>query len=250
MIAGLRSLLSGGVAYAALRMGGMKLKITRHSVLAGVALCLTLTLFCTANKLTTAANAIVLQFTDPVFIVILSALFFRKRFSRADILAVALTFGGVSLFFVDKLGTGNFTGDLVGLASGLAFGCYYMSLEASPEDERMSAIVIANVLTFLVGLPFIFLTRPVFAGLSLLYIFILGVFQLGIPYVLLAKGSEHCPPLVCALMGAVEPLLNPLWVFIFDGERPGALALMGGVIIITTITSWCIWNARHEDKTV
>ena len=74
----------------------------------------------------------------------------------------------------------------------------------------------------------------------------LGVFQLGIPYVLLAHAAGWCPPLICALLGALEPLLNPLWVAIFDGERPGAAALVGGVIVIAAVTGLCIYDAREE----
>ena len=243
VIAGLRSLLAGLVAFLYMRAAKLKFQLNRHSLFGAVSLCLTMTLFC-------LANAIVLQFTDPVFIVILSALFLGKRFSRADIAAVVLTFAGISLFFFDKIGAGTVFGNLVALAAGLSFGCYYLSLEGSPEDERMSAIVMAHLLTFLIGLPFLFTTKPVFTALSVLDILILGIVQLGIPYVLLARGSEYCPPLACALLGAVEPLLNPLWVFLFDGEAPGMFALLGGAVVIVTITVWCTYNGRREARRI
>ena len=152
-------------------------------------------------------------------------------------------------FFADGLNAGNTAGNLIALASGLTFGLYYISLGECSAQERMNAVLIGNVLTFLVGLPFVFMTDLENITLqSSLYIVILGVFQLGIPYVLLAHGSGWCPPLVCSLLGAVEPLLNPVWVAIFDGETPGLLALFGAVIVIVTITVWCIHNGKEEAK--
>lgn len=246
VIAGLRSLLAGTVAFAYLRISHYKLSVSRRTLSAGVALCLTMSLFVLANKLTTAANAIVLQFTAPVFIMVISALFLGKRFTAADVVTVIVTLGGISLFFFDKLGSGGMLGNFVALGAGAAFACYYISLGSSDESERLSAIVIANALTFLVSIPFLFLTQPVFTGQSVLCILILGIVQLGIPYVLLAKAAEYCPPLACSLLGAVEPLLNPVWVFLFDGEAPGVWALAGGAVVIVTISLWCVYNDRQE----
>lgn len=247
VIAGLRSALAGTVAFLYLITKKMKFVVNRRSLAAGVSLWLTMTLFVSANKLTTAANAIVLQFTSPIFIIVLSAIFLKKRFTRADIIAVGVTMCGIALFFFDKLGSGHFFGNCVALLSGLTFGTYYITLGESPENERLGGVVMANLMTFLVSIPFIFITKPELSGLPLLYIFILGVFQLGIPYILLAIGSERCPPLVCSLLGAVEPLLNPVWVLIFDGEAPGVFALVGGVIVIATISLWCVYNGKKAE---
>ena len=247
VIAGWRSLIAGGIALLFLRGQKLRFVWTRHSRLAGLALALTMTLFVIANKMTTAANAIVLQFTAPVFIVIFSALFFGKKFRSADVVTVLVTMAGISLFFFDKLSAGHQLGNVIALGAGVAFAFYYISLGDSPEDERMSAIIIANGLAFLACLPFTFTAQPVVTPVSVLFIVLLGVFQLGIPYVLLAKAAEHCPPLACCLLGAVEPLLNPLWVFLLDGEAPGPRALAGGAVVIVTITVWSVWKARHPE---
>ncbi len=246
-IAGLRSLLAGGVMAAYMAARRIPLSMNRRSVTGGAALCATMTLFSVANKTTTAANAIVLQFTAPVWILLLSALILKKRFRRADVLAVVLTFLGIVLFFLDGLRGGHMAGNCIALASGLAFGLYYMSLGDCPEPERMSAVLIGHALTFLVGLPAIIATRLAFSAPALLSLLALGIFQLGIPYVLLAHASGWCPPLICALLGALEPLLNPLWVAIFDGERPGVPALIGGLIVIGAVTALCVYDARKED---
>ena len=248
VIAGLRSLIAGLVMFVYMRARGIGFTADRRSLAGGAALCLTLTCFVAANKLTTAANSIVLQFTAPMFIVVFSALFLKKRFSRADVLAVVLTMAGISLFFFDQLTPGHLAGNCVAIFAGMAFACYYMSLEGASESQRMSAILIAHGLTFLVGLPFTFVYPPELSAVPVACILVLGVVQLGIPYVLLGRASGACPPLACSLLGAVEPLLNPVWVFIFDGEAPGLWALIGGVVVVATITVWCVYGDLRGKK--
>ena len=248
VIAGLRSLIAGLVMFVYMRARGIGFTADRRSLAGGAALCLTLTCFVAANKLTTAANSIVLQFTAPMFIVVFSALFLKKRFSRADVLAVVLTMAGISLFFFDQLTPGHLAGNCVAIFAGMAFACYYMSLEGASESQRMSAILIAHGLTFLVGLPFTFVYPPELSAAPVACILVLGVVQLGIPYVLLGRASGACPPLACSLLGAVEPLLNPVWVFIFDGEAPGMWALIGGVVVVVTITVWCVYGDLRGKK--
>ncbi len=248
VIAGLRSLIAGLVMFVYMRARGIGFTADRRSLAGGAALCLTLTCFVAANKLTTAANSIVLQFTAPMFIVVFSALFLKKRFSRADVLAVVLTMAGISLFFFDQLTPGHLAGNCVAIFAGMAFACYYMSLEGASESQRMSAILIAHGLTFLVGLPFTFVYPPELSAAPAACILVLGVVQLGIPYVLLGRASGACPPLACSLLGAVEPLLNPVWVFIFDGEAPGLWALIGGVVVVATITVWCVYGDLRGKK--
>lgn len=247
-IAGVRSLIAGAVMLVYMRHRKIGFTANRRSYIGAAAVCCTLTCFVAANKLTTAANAIVLQFTTPMFIVVFSAIFLKKRFSRADVAAVALTMLGISLFFFDQLTPGHLAGNCVAIAAGMSFACYYMGLEGASESERMSTILMAHALTFCVSIPFMLAEPPVLDAASAACILVLGVVQLGIPYVLLGRASGSCPPLACSLLSAVEPLLNPVWVFIFDGEAPGAWALAGGALVITTITAWCIYGDLRERK--
>ncbi len=246
VIAGFRSLLAGAVMACYMAVRRIRLRLDRRSVFGGAALCATMTLFSVANKTTTAANAIVLQFTSPIWILLLSAVFLKKRFRRADLLAVAFTFLGIVLFFMDGLRAGHTAGNIVALAAGLAFGLYYISLGDCPEEDRMSAVLLGHAMTFLVGVPAAIATRPAVGTTALICLFALGVFQLGIPYVLLAHAAGWCPPLICSLLGALEPLLNPLWVAIFDGEKPGTASLIGGVIVIAAVTALCL--AKEEKR--
>ena len=115
------------------------------------------------------------------------------------------------------------------------------------QNARFSAILNGQIITFLVGLPFFLLTKPQITTVAVLSIVILGVFQLGLAYVLYVKSSRYCPPLACCLLGAVEPLLNPVWVLIFVGEKPGIFAFMGGIVVIVSITVWCIFGKEKAE---
>ena len=235
VISALRSFFAGLTVLAYIRIKGYRISINRRTIVAGLLLGLVYIAFVAANKLTTAANAIVLQFTDPIFIVIFSALFFGQRFKKRDFVAVIFTFIGIAMFFLDQLEGGYLLGNFVAIFAD--------------TEERFSAMLIGQATAFIFGLPFIITTKPEISALPVLYIVILGVLQLGIPYILYGRASEYCPPLACSLLGAVEPLLNPLWVLIFDGEKPGLFALIGGVIVIVSVTVWCIAGSKDSEAT-
>lgn len=239
VIAGFRSLISAGVFAVYMKARKLSFRINRASILSGVSLTLTFFAFVTANKLTTSANAIVLQFVAPVFILLISAVLYHQRFSRADVITVFLTLAGISLFFFDQLSGGYLAGNLIAIFAGFTMAWMYVLTGRADDESRMSGILIGHLITAVVGIPFVFVFEtPVSFG-AMASILVLGVVQLGIPYVLYGIAVKTCPPLACSLIGAVEPLLNPLWVFLFDGERPGVFALIGGVIVIGTITLWC-----------
>ncbi len=241
-VASMRSLVAGLTIYVSMRLMGYRYVCNRRTLTAGFFAGCTYLCFVMANKLTTSANAIVLQFTSPVFIVIYSALLFKKPVRRWDLAVVLFTLLGIALFFLDQLKPGYILGNFVGIAAGMFMAGMYVSVGELETGERFSGIVNGQLLTFLVGLPFFLLTKPVLSPVALISILILGVFQLGLSYVLYVKASVYCPPLACCLLGAVEPLLNPLWVAIFDGEKPGVFALIGAVIVITSITLWSIFG--------
>lgn len=241
-VAGLRSLIAGLTIAVYILLKGMHIMVNRRTVITGIFTACVYTCFAVANKLTTAANAIVLQFTSPVFIVIFSALILKKRIRRSDALVVCFTLAGIALFFFDQLQPGYILGNFVAIAAGMFMAGMFMAVGELEGEERFSGILIGQSLTFLAGLPFVIATRPEFTLVSTLSILILGVFQLGISYVMYVESSKYCPPLACSLLGAAEPLLNPVWVLIFDGERPGIFALIGGVIVVVSITLWCIFG--------
>ncbi len=245
-VAGLRSLIAGLTIACYIRLRGMRFIFTRRTVLSGVVTGSVYICFTVANKLTTAASAIVLQFTDPVFIVLLTALLYRKKPRRADVLVVLVTLFGIALFFFDQLAPGYLLGNCVAILSGLFMAGMYLCVGGLGEEERFSTILLGQVFAFLVGVPAILTTHPACTAAAVGSVLILGVFQLGISYILFAKASLYCPPLACALLAALEPLLNPVWVLLFNGERPGPFALVGGIIVISAVTLWVIFGKEKE----
>lgn len=247
VISALRSFFAGLTVLVYIRIKGYKIVINRQTLIPGLLLGLVYIAFVAANKLTTAANAIVLQFTDPIFIVIFSALFFGQRFKKRDFIAVICTFIGIGMFFLDQLSEGYLLGNFVAIFAGACLAGMFIAMGKAETQERFSAMLVGQAVAFIFGLPFIITTKPEFSALPVLYIIILGVLQLGIPYVLYGRAAEHCPPLACSLLGALEPLLNPVWVLIFDGEKPGLFALIGGVIVIVSVTVWCIAGNKDSE---
>lgn len=248
-IAGIRSLIAGLTMLAYVLIKRYKLVINKKTLTAGLFTGLVYTCFTVSNKLTTAANAIVLQFTSPVFIVVFSALIFKQRIRKRDVGVVVLTLLGIALFFFDQLKPGYIAGNFVAIAAGLFMALMFIFVGDLEQEARYSAIIIGQGLTFLIGLPFILRYGLAFTPTITASILILGIFQLGISYILYVKASKYCPPLACCLLGALEPLLNPVWVAIFDGERPGIWALIGGVIVVASITVWLATDKKETAET-
>ena len=245
-ICGVRSGISALIIL--LYMAKMKYRLTLKNPmvwLAGLGLMGTMLLFVSANKLTTSANAIVLQSTAPLYIMVISALFFRARYSRREYVLVAITMGGIALFFLDQLTPGGLLGNVLALLSGLTMALMYTASGRLPDDSSsMSALVVGHLGAALAGLPFLLLSPPAITPLSVASILILGVFQLGIPYILYAIAVRRCSPLSCSLIGMIEPLFNPVWVLLVLGEKPGFFALIGGIIVLSAVTLWSVGNIR------
>ncbi len=245
-ICGVRSGISALIIL--LYMAKMKYRLTLKNPmvwLAGLGLMGTMLLFVSANKLTTSANAIVLQSTAPLYIMVISALFFRARYSRREYVLVAITMGGIALFFLDQLTPGGLLGNVLALLSGLTMALMYTASGRLPDDDSsMSALVVGHTAAALAGMPFLFLTQVEISPLTVSAILILGVFQLGIPYILYAIAVRRCSPLSCSLIGMIEPLFNPVWVLLVLGEKPGFFALIGGIIVLSAVTLWSVGNIR------
>lgn len=242
-ISGWRSLLAAVCMWLYMRHSQLRLRMNAYSLIGGLSLMIALSLFVAASKLTTSANAIVLQFTNPIFILLLSVLVLRQPIVRDNVVVVGCTMLGISLFFFDQLSPSGLTGNLLALLAGFLLGVMYLATGSADEESRMSGLLLGHLFTALLGIPFAFFTDTPITFVSVSSILILGIFQLGIPYVLYGLAVKHCPPLMCSLIGAIEPLLNPVWVFLFTGERPGFFALCGGAIVIVSITVWCMRRA-------
>ncbi len=214
------------------------LKINAFGILASIIYALLLFLFVWATKKTTAANAIFLQYTAPIYILILGPSIIGEKFRWRDLTTVVIVLFGMSLFFVGKLEISDYQGNIAALCSGVLLGLYIMLLK-HPKAEDLSptiTVIYGNLILVAMtasnGIPAI----PSMVPLDWFAVIFLGVFQIGISYILFIKGVRGgTRPLDASLIGFIEPLLNPVWVFIFVGERPSQWALLGGAIIIASI---------------
>ena len=194
--------------------------------------------FVSATKLTTAANAIFLQYTGPAYVLMLSPLILREPFRRLDAVCVGLSLAGMSLFFVGKVEAGQLTGNLLGAASGVFFALTVLLLRRDArgaDGDSLPSMTLGNLLAAALTLPFAFgpMRALTFAGaFVLLY---LGVVQMGIAYILFNRGLKHVPAAEASLISMLEPVLNPVWVLLGTGERPGPWALLGGAIVIGAV---------------
>lgn len=248
VIAGIRSLVSAGVYLLYMRYEKIEFKINKYSILSGISLMCTFVFFVGANKFTTAANAIVLQYSAPIYILILSALIYHQKFRPGDIITVASTLVGISLFFLDKLSGGYMFGNLLALMAGLSFASMFVVTGRAEADSRSSGIMLGHLFTAVAGIPFFFISPPPVTPTTIAVILALGIFQLGIPYILYGLAIRKCSPLACSLISTVEPLLNPIWVFLYNGEAPSYFALAGGAVVISSVAAWSVWSGKAESK--
>lgn len=215
-----------------------------------VSYALTLVMFVAATKLTTAANAIFLQYTAPLYLLVTGALFLGERATRIDLLTVLVAFGGMGLFFIGRLETDALTGNILAALSGVSLAAMFTLLRAPSctPGTRPEAMMLGNIL-LVVGLLAVNLARgssaPFTPDLSdVIGLVFLGVVQIGFAYLLFGFGVAHVQALEASLIGMLEPVLNPVWVFIFLGETPGWWAVLGGAIIVAAVTVRTVISER------
>ncbi len=191
------------------------------------------TMFTIANKLTTAGNAIVLQYSAPIWIILLMFVFFGKKPSRLEAVTIILVLAGILCFFFDSLSTGKIVGDLIAFLSGLFYAGMFM-LNQFEKGDPLSSIVIGQFLCGLVLSPMA-LRETVFSPSALAAVFILGTVQVGLAYILFSIGTRLTDPVTASIINAMEPILNPILVAVFYGEMLGGLSLIGAAIVVGSI---------------
>ena len=244
--------INGGRTAIALVVIGLYLAATRHKpkmnlwVLVGaLAVCGTNILFSIANKLTTAANAIVLQFTAPIFVILFSILLFGKRPQKLDLLACGLVLGGVLLFFVDSLSAGGMLGNILALLSGVSYAGVFM-MNDMPDSDAISSVFWGDVISAVVGLPFLGYEAE-FTPNVLAPLLVLGIFQVGAAYILLTEGLKTTPPVTASLVSGIEPVLNPILVAVFYHEMIGPIALVGAMVVVGSVVLYNVVLARQTE---
>lgn len=220
------------------------LKINIFTIFTAFLYAATLSSFVYATKLTYAANAIFLQYTAPIYILLLSPLLLGERFRYSDLLTVILCLAGMALFFVDsnlKTDTAPnvYLGNIAALLSGIFFGLYFIFLRHPKSLENPNpaiSVFYGNILAVLIMLPLLVNNPPQPNTNDIIAVIFLGAFQIGLAYILFTDGiSRGVRPLDASIIGFIEPLLNPVWVFLFLREIPSKWAILGGFIILATV---------------
>lgn len=202
--------------------------------------------FVSATKMTTAANAIFLQYTGPLYVLALAPVLLKEPFRKADAAAVGVALGGMSLFFVGRLDPGALAGNLMAVTSGLFFGLTILLLRRDASGDAIPSVILGNLAAAAIALPFAWgdlALGPKGLALALF----LGIFQMGISYVLFVKGLKTVPAAEASLLGMLEPMFNPLWAFLGLGERPSAWASLGGAIVLVAVAGRTLYGARSGE---
>ena len=242
-IAGFRSLIA--LTVIVILTHKYRIDFSLPQIGGAIAYALTVNFFIVANKLTTATNAILLQYTAPVYAAILASWFLDEPIKWFDWSAILFTIGGTLLFFLDRITVGNLRGNWFAILSGFSYACFVVFMRKQKNDSPIETVILGNLLTGLVGLPFMFETMP--DRLSLCGLILLGVVQLGLSYILYSSAIKHLKAVEAVLIGGIEPILNPIWVFLVLGEAPGRWALMGGFIVLTSVTTRCAIAATQNN---
>ncbi len=231
-ITGARSIIATAIIYPVFILK-KRLKWSKPLLFGALAYSVTVISFVLANKLTTAANAILLQYTAPVYVALFSYWLLKEKILTADWISLVFIIGGMVLFFLDDLSAGNMLGNILGIISGAAFGFTAIFMRMQKNASPIESIFAGNVITALIGIPFMFGPPPDLKGWAA--ILILGVVQLTIPYILFSLAIRHVSALEALLIPIIEPILNPIWVFIFLSEVPGKWAFAGGAIVLVSV---------------
>ncbi len=245
-----RSLLAAITVMIFTRREGFGLN--RVSTLASLFYAALLVLFVMATKLTTAANAIFPQYSAPVYLLTFEPLVYKEKFRRRDLITVVVCVIGMSLFFVGKLRPQDVSGNSLALGSGLCFALYFLLLRHSKSRHvnRASSVIYGNVIVVLICAPaFCAAARRGISSADLARVTYLGVVQIGFPYLLLTLAmTRGLRSLDAGIVGYIEPVLNPVWVFLFIGERPGGWATLGGALVITSVLCHMLVEVQAKRK--
>ena len=245
-INGARNFISAIIIGIYLKVIGHKIVINPAVIFGAVCMTAVTTLYCIANKLTTAANTIVLQFTAPVFVIFLMWICFKEKPKRVDIVASIAVFAGIICFFIDGLSSGNMLGNIIAILSGVAYAGVFM-MNSFEKSDSLSSIFLGQSLSALTGIWFVF-GETDFGVTAVGGILALGIFQLALAYIFMAKGLNEVSAVTASLTTAIEPILNPLLVAVFYHETITPLSFVGAVIVVAAIVGYNLWKALKTAK--
>lgn len=245
-ISGARSILAAGVLYAFLRAQGKRMVLNGPTFVGTLINFVMLQTFVIANKLTTAANAIVLQFTMPVWLILIMWVFMHERPRRAALATCAVIFAGIVCFFFDDLTPDGFFGNVIAIVSGIAYAGVFL-LKRMPGCDFESAAILSFLACAACGVPTL-LQETDFSLPTMAAVVVLGVVQVGCAYIFLSLGLDHVSPVAAALLSTIEPILNPIIVALVIGETIGPLSLFGAALVIGGATAYNVYDAKTAQE--
>ncbi len=245
-INGARNLIGAAVIGVYLLITRHKLVFSRPVFIGAAAMIGVTTLFALANKMTTAANAIVLQFTAPAFVILLMALLYHEKPRRADLLTCGAVLLGVILFFVDGIQAGHLPGNIAAVLSGICYAGVFM-MNTGEKADAISSCFLGQLTAGVLLTPLCF-GETDFSAPTLWAVFALGAVQVGGAYILFSIGIKRTPPITASLITGMEPIMNPLWVALFYGEAVSTLSVIGSVIVVGSIVLYNVWLAKRSGE--
>lgn len=225
----------GIIMFAILRKS-IKVKFNKRTLFGSVMMSITGILYMMSIKLTTAATAIVLQYTAPIFVFLYSVFFQKRKAKLSESFIVLLVFSGCLLSFIDELDPTKMLGNVLGLLSGVSFAAQIIGF-SDPKADSNDGMYISNIISFVFCLPFMFFDKNMaFSPEIIFWVLVLGIFQYGLANIFYAKGCQIINKIETSLLLTIEPVFNPIPVLLVTGEMPGPLAIIGFFIVIAGIT--------------
>ena len=231
-ISGMRGGIAAIVIYAFSK--DKKIIITFDKILAACFYTLVVTLFVVSNKLTTAGNAILLQYTAPVYVALFGYMFLGEKSTFIDWVTILILLVGLTLFFLDDLSFDGYLGNAIAILSGMSFAALTITLRKQKDNNPSDSILLGNILTLMIGLPVI-VSETSFNLHSIILVLVLGIIQLGVPYIFYTTAIKHVTALDAIIFPVIEPILNPILVFFILGEALGPWAFLGGSLVLGSV---------------
>lgn len=245
-ISSARSILACAFILVYLLIKKHKFVINKTVIVAALSISCTNTLYALANKLTTAGNAIVLQFSMPVFVILIMLVFFHKKPTKLEVLTCFTVLSGIICFFVDSLSAGNSLGNILSLISGVSYAGFFV-FNSREDSDPFTAVIISYIISAFIGLPSLLKTDIQGTAPSiLLAVIALGFLQQGTAQICFSSGIKNTSPVTAGLISGIEPVLNPILVAVFYREMLTPLSLVGAVIVLTSVIGYNYIEAKKK----
>jgi drug/metabolite transporter (DMT)-like permease len=240
-----RGLFGGLVVFIALK-GKPKFSFSKPQIIYAITYCLTLTCFVTSNRLTSAANAILLQYISPIVVAILSYFILKEKLHKFDFVAIAGVLFGMWLLVSNDSAANSTLGDVIAIFGGICFAFVPVMLRLQKGKSALESVLLGNILIFATGIPFYFFDPPQIVNVWPAAV--LGIFQIGIGYIIYTKAAKTAKAIDLSIIPSIEAILNPVWVFLVTSEFPGIRAVFGGAVLLGIVVLKSYFSVKWQDE--